>query len=797
MFKIIEKSKIAESTFLMKIDAPKIANKRKPGQFVMLRIDEPGERIPLTIAGSDSKHGTITIIFQVVGNTTRQLSGLNVGDYILDVVGPLGHPTHIENYGTAVCVGGGLGIALVMPIAQALHAAGNHVISIISGRNKDLLICEKEMQACSSEFMIATDDGSKGTKGFPTQILQDLINKGTKIDIVFAVGPVPLMAAVSRLTKPYNLKTIVSLNPIMVDGTGMCGGCRVSIDSKPKFVCVDGPEFDGHLVDYDNLVQRLKTYASNGKDPSLQSVGKDSACWKPPEDRAGMVHKPAVSMHAAEGHAVIDQLAEGLSGSTTGTEKAGAKKMGAIPRQKMPEQEPANRIKNFEEVPCGYTPEMARQEALRCLQCKKPLCCEGCPVSIDIPGFIKLIAEGDFLAAARKIKEKNALPAVCGRVCPQEDQCEKVCIVGKKFKPVAIGNLERFVADYERTHNAVTVPKLPEKTGYRVAIVGGGPAGLACAGELVKIGHDVTIFEALHKAGGVLVYGIPEFRLPKAIVESEVEYLRKLGVKIEVNAVVGKSQTVDELLQNGFDAVFVGTGAGLPMFMAIPGENLNGVYSANEYLTRVNLMKAYNTKYATPIAMRKNVAVIGAGNVAMDSARTALRLGAENVYIVYRRSRDEMPARVDEIHHGEEEGLQFKFLTNPIKILGDEKGWVSGLECVKMELGEPDESGRRRPIPVKGSEFVLDVECVIMSIGNGPNPLIPSTTPDLQVNKWGNIVADLETCKTSKEGVFAGGDIVTGAATVILAMGAGKKAAKAIDEYVRSKKPAAAMSCCK
>ncbi|NUO08623.1 MAG: bifunctional dihydroorotate dehydrogenase B NAD binding subunit/NADPH-dependent glutamate synthase [Candidatus Brocadia sp.] len=794
MFKIVEKAKIAESTFLMKINAPGVASKRKPGQFVMLRIDEQGERIPLTIAGSDSVRGTITIIFQVAGDTTRQLSGLNVGDYLLDVVGPLGHPTHIENYGTAVCIGGGLGIALVMPIAQALHDAGNNVISIISARNKDLLICEKEMQACSSEFMIATDDGSKGTKGFPTQVLQDLINKGKKIDIVFAVGPVPLMANVSKLTKPYNIKTVVSLNPIMVDGTGMCGCCRVLIDNKPKFVCVDGPEFDGHLVDYDNLVQRLKTYSGNGKESRIPSVSKDSSCWKPPEDRAGTVHKPAVSMHATEGHAVVEQLAEGLSGIEAGGGKPGARKMGAIPRQKMPEQEPKNRIRNFDEVPYGYTPEMARQEALRCLQCKKPLCCAGCPVSIDIPGFIKLIAEGDFLAAARKIKETNALPAVCGRVCPQEDQCEKVCIVGKKFKPVAIGNLERFVADYERNHGAVEIPAIPEKTGYKVAIVGAGPAGLACAGELIKMGHDVTIFEALHKAGGVLVYGIPEFRLPKAIVESEVEYLRKLGVKIEVDAVIGKAQTVDELLENGFDAVFVGTGAGLPMFMGIQGENLNGVYSANEYLTRVNLMKAFNTQYATPIAMRKNVAVIGAGNVAMDAARTALRLGAENVYIVYRRSREEMPARIDEIHHGEEEGLQFKFLTNPIKILGDEKGWVSGLECVRMELGEPDESGRRRPIPVKGSEFVLNVECVIMSIGNGPNPLIQSTTPDLQINKWGNIVADLETCKTSKEGVFAGGDIVTGAATVILAMGAGKKAAKAIDAYVRSKKPAVMMS---
>lgn len=786
---IVEKVKIAESTFLMKIDAPKIACKRKPGQFVMLRIDELGERIPLTIAGSDSIHGTITIIFQVAGHTTQQLSDLNAGDYLLDVVGPLGHPTHIENYGTSVCIGGGLGIALVMPIAQALYEAGNHVISIISARNKDLLICEKEMQACSSEFMIATDDGSKGAKGFPTQVLQELINKGTKIDIVFAVGPVPLMNAISKLTKPYNLKTIVSLNPIMVDGTGMCGGCRVLIDNKPKFVCVDGPEFDGHIVNYENLIQRLKTYTSSDGDPRLQNVSKDSSCWKPPEEQTG------VSMHATERHVIVEQLAEGLSETHASSDKTGSKKMGAIPRQKMPEQDPANRIKNFEEVPYGYTPEMARQEALRCIQCKKPLCREGCPVNIDIPGFIKLIAEGDFLAAARKLKETNALPAICGRVCPQEDQCEKVCIVGKKFKPVAIGNLERFVADYERTHNGVTIPQATEKTGYKVAIVGAGPAGLACAGELIKMGHEVIMFEALHKAGGVLVYGIPEFRLPKTIVESEVEYLRQLGVKIEVNAVIGKSQTVDELLQNGFDAIFIGTGAGLPMFMEIPGENLNGVYSANEYLTRVNLMKAYDSRYATPIAMRKNVAVIGAGNVAMDAARTALRLGAENVYVVYRRSRDEMPARIDEIHHGEEEGLQFKFLTNPIKILGDEKGWVSGLECVKMELGEPDDSGRRRPLPVKGSEFVLDVECVIMAIGNGPNPLIPSTTPDLQINKWGNIVADLETGKTNKEGIFAGGDIVTGAATVILAMGAGKKAAKSIDEYVRSKKATTMANC--
>ncbi len=750
MYRIVEKQKIAEAIYKMKIIAPKIATKRKAGQFVVLRIVEQGERIPLTIADSDPVEGTITIVFQVVGDTTKLLSTFNVGDSILDVVGPLGHPTHIENFGTAVCVGGGLGIALIRPIAEALYNAGNHVISIISARNKDLLILEDEMRCISSELKIATDDGSKGYHGFPTQVLQDMINKGDKLDIVFAVGPVPLMAAVSKVTEPYGIKTIVSLNPIMVDGTGMCGGCRVTIGGENKFACVDGPEFDGHKVDYATLMKRLKTYSSNGKDPTIQFVPPERSCWQPQE--------------------------EAVPGKVKG-----------IPRQKMPLQDSKVRIKNFSEVPFGYAPELAQKEASRCLQCKKPLCVAGCPVGIDIPAFIKLISAGDFAGSARKIKESNSLPAVCGRVCPQEDQCEKVCIVAKKFQSVAIGNLERFAADWEREHGEIATPDIPPPTGYKIAIVGSGPAGLAAAGELAKKGHDVTIFEALHKAGGVLVYGIPEFRLPKAIVESEVNYLRKLGVRIELNSVIGKLETVDELLESGFDAVFIGTGAGLPIFMGIPGENLNGVYSANEYLTRTNLMKAYDPKYATPIAMKKKVAVIGGGNVAMDAARTALRLGATDVYIVYRRSRAEMPARIDEIHHGEEEGLQFKLLMNPVRIIGDENGWVKGLECIKMELGEPDESGRRRPIPIKGSETILDVETVVVAIGNGPHPLVPVTTPGLEVNKRGNIVADEATGKTSREGVFAGGDIVTGAATVILAMGAGKKAAAAIDQYVRSR----------
>jgi len=456
-----------------------------------------------------------------------------------------------------------------------------------------------------------------------------------------------------------------------------------------------------------------------------------------------------------------------------------------IPRQAMPEQDPKERVGNFYEVPYGYTPELAIEEARRCIQCKNPLCVGGCPVNIDIPWFIRLIAEGKFVDAARKLKETNALPAVCGRVCPQEDQCEKVCIVGKKGQPVSIGRLERFAADYEREHAEVSIPDIPKWTGKKVAVVGGGPAGVTVAGDLVKKGHKVTIFEALHVAGGVLMYGIPEFRLPKKIVESEIEYVKKMGVEIICNAVIGKLETIDELLSNSYDAVFIGTGAGLPTFMNIPGENLIGVYSANEYLTRVNLMRAYQfPEYDTPVLRGKKVVVIGGGNTAMDAARTALRLCPEEVMIVYRRSREEMPARIEEVHHGEEEGLKFMLLTNPTRLIGDEEGRLKKIECIKMELGEPDESGRRRPIAVKGSEFQIDVDIAIVAIGNGANPLIPQTSPDIKVNKWGNITINQDTGRTSKKGVFSGGDIVRGGATVILAMGDGRKAADSIHEYL-------------
>ncbi len=456
-----------------------------------------------------------------------------------------------------------------------------------------------------------------------------------------------------------------------------------------------------------------------------------------------------------------------------------------IPRQKMPEQDAKERIHNFKEVPHGLTPELAMTEARRCLGCPKPPCIGGCPVEVNIPEFIRLVTEGDFAAAARVIKRTNALPAICGRVCPQEEQCEKVCILTKKFNAVGIGNLERFVADYERERGQIEIPQLPPPTGKKVAIVGAGPAGLTVAADLAQMGHKVVIYEALHKAGGVLIYGIPEFRLPKAIVASEVDYLRKLGVEIYTSFVVGKLDTVDELFEQGFNAVFVGTGAGLPNFMKIEGENLNGIYSSNEFLTRSNLMAGYDfPNYDTPIFAGENVAVLGGGNTAMDSVRTSLRLGALNAYIVYRRSRNEMPARKEEIHHAEQEGVQFMFLTNPIRYIGDDNGWVKGMECVKMELGEPDASGRRRPVEIKGSNFILPVDTVVVAVGNSSNPLIPQTTPGLKTNKWGNIEVDPKTQMTSRPGVFAGGDIVTGGATVILAAGAGKVAARAIHKYV-------------
>ena len=458
-----------------------------------------------------------------------------------------------------------------------------------------------------------------------------------------------------------------------------------------------------------------------------------------------------------------------------------------IPRQPMPEQDGVERSKNFKEVNIGFTEELAKMEALRCLQCPKPVCIDGCPVEVKIKDFIHLVAEGDFLGAASKIKEDNMLPAICGRVCPQEEQCESKCVVGVKGESVAIGRLERFVADFEREHIGLRSPEIKEKTGKKVAIIGSGPAGLSCAGDLIQMGHNVTVFEALHELGGVLVYGIPEFRLPKEIVKAEIESLKSLGVDFQTNAVIGFTDTIDELIQSGYDAVFIAVGAGLPYFLNIEGENLNGVYSSNEFLTRVNLMKAYKfPEYDTPVfnVKDKTVAVFGGGNTAMDAVRTSKRLGAKNAYIIYRRSEVELPARKEEIHHAKQEGIEFLLLANPNKFIGDKDGWLTGVELIKMELGEPDASGRRKPVPIKDSNYVLDIDMAVIAIGNGSNPIIQQTTPDINYNKWGNILVNEESMATSKKGVFAGGDIVTGGATVILAMGAGRKAAKAINQYL-------------
>jgi len=466
------------------------------------------------------------------------------------------------------------------------------------------------------------------------------------------------------------------------------------------------------------------------------------------------------------------------------TDEKQTKKTLDLKRRPMPKQDHLERIRNFDEVALGYAVETAREEASRCLNCKNPLCNKGCPVGIDIPGFIKCIIEGDFSSGIRKIKETNALPAVCGRVCPQEEQCEKMCVLGKKGEPVSIGRLERFLADWEAAQAKMEIPEVAPKTGKKVAIVGAGPAGITVANDLLILGHDVMIFEALHECGGVLIYGIPEFRLPKSIVSREVEYVKRLGAQIQMDYIVGTTRTVDELLEE-FDALFVGAGAGLPWFMEIPGENLNGVYSANEYLTRVNLMKGYRfPEYDTPVKQPSRVAVVGGGNVAMDSARTAVRLGADEVHLVYRRSRTELPARLEEVENAEEEGVIFDLLTLPIRLIGDENGWIKEIECLEMELGEPDESGRRRPVPVKGSNFLMPADAVVIAIGNSPNPLVPMTTPGLEINKKGGIVTNPETALTSKPKVWAGGDVVRGAATVISAMGDGRIAAAAIHKYL-------------
>lgn len=750
MYEIISKRLLnSHDIYRMEIHAPWISLSGKPGQFVIVIPYENGERIPLTISDIVYQRQSVVIVFQVVGETTRRLAEMNEGEDLYTIVGPLGRPSElIEKHEKGelkrlLFVAGGVGIAPVFPQVKWAFRQGIPTDVIIGARSKDLLFYEDELRAVCQNLHIMTDDGSYGEQGLVTAKVDELCSKGVEYSHCVAIGPLPMMKFVSLTTKKYDLATIVSLNCMMVDGTGMCGACRVRVGDDVKFCCVDGPEFDGHLVDFDEAARKLKT--------------PDARRYRIATSESG--HQcnlaPAVESAVAE-----------------------AKK-----RQKPAEQDPKVRAKNFDEVSYGLTEHQAMVEASRCLQCKKPRCVEACPVGINIPLFIQNIKEENFNQAYIAITHDSALPAVCGRVCPQETQCEGSCVMGVKNEPIAIGALERFVADNHRAQSKPQSQCYP--AGRKVAVIGSGPSGLTCAGDLAKHGYQVTVFEALHHAGGVLVYGIPEFRLPKQrVVEPEIENLRRLGVEIRTNVIIGKSITIDQLFEDmEYDAVYIASGAGLPKFMGIPGETLIGVISANELLTRTNLMHGYDEQYDTPIYLGKKVIVVGGGNVAMDAARTALRLGSE-VTVVYRRGEMDMPARREEVHHAMEEGVQFLFQTAPVEILGNEDGTVRALRCIKMEMGDPDENGRRKFKAIEGSECDVEADTIVAALGTSPNPLIRTTTPGLDCETWGGIKAD-ENGRTSRKLIFAGGDAVSGAATVILAMGAGRKAAQAIMEELK------------
>ena len=768
MNKILHKEHFSEKVFKLVVEAPLIARSRKAGHFVIVRVGEKGERMPLTIAEADPVAGTITLVVQEVGLSSPRLCELNEGDYITDVVGPLGQATHIEKFGTVVCAGGGVGVAPMLPIVQALKAAGNRVITVLAGRTKELIILEKEMRASSDEVIIMTDDGSYGQKGLVTQGVEQVILR-EKVDKCFAIGPAIMMKFVCLLTKKYNIPTDVSLNTIMVDGTGMCGACRITVGGKTKFVCVDGPEFDGHLVDFDEMLKRMGAFKPYEQE-EMHKLEHPDTC-----QATGEPVQPAEEDKTRNAPWRVE-----LRKSMKPKERT------AIPRVQMPELDPEYRSHSRrEEVNLGLNEEQALTEAKRCLDCANPGCMQGCPVGIDIPRFIKHIEKGEFLEAAKTLKETSALPAVCGRVCPQEKQCESKCIHLKMNEPaVAIGYLERFAADYERDSGQISVPEIKERNGIKVAVVGSGPAGLSFAGDMAKKGYDVTVFEALHEIGGVLKYGIPEFRLPNKIVDVEIDNLAKMGVQFEKDCIIGKTLSIAELKEAGFRGVFVASGAGLPNFMGIPGENSINILSSNEYLTRVNLMDAASEDSDTPVPFGKRVAVIGGGNTAMDSVRTARRLGAERAIIVYRRSEAEMPARIEEVKHAKEEGVEFMTLHNPIEYIADEQGRVKQIVLQKMELGEPDASGRRSPVPIPGATETLDIDLAIVSVGVSPNPIVPHSVEGLELGRKGTIAVN-DDMQSSIPFLFAGGDIVRGGATVILAMGDGRRAAAAMDKQLR------------
>ena len=752
MFRIVRRESLTPSTFLWEVDAPDVAASARAGQFVMVRLHDGAERIPLTIADFDTARGTVTVVVQSLGRSTAEMRDkYHEGDSFADLVGPLGMPTEVDGPpadGTrhVVLVGGGLGVAPVFPQLRAFKQAGNRTTAIVGFRSAALSFWQDRLGEWADELIICTDDGSAGRQGLVTDALADVV-ANDRPDLVVAIGPMVMMRACGEATRPSGVHTVVSLNTIMVDGTGMCGSCRVSVDGVTRFACVDGPDFDAHCVDFDELLMRQRRFTD-----------EEHAAASDYEHRCQVEQKLFV-----EGRRTYKKLRE--------IEPT------KVP---MPERDPEARSRTFDEVTLGYSLSEAMREAERCLQCSRPTCISGCPVSIDIPRFIRHLLVKDVDGALEVIREANILPSVCGRVCPQESQCESQCVIARKMEPVGIGRLERFVGD----HGKAQRPEIAPPTGKRVAVVGSGPSGLACAADLARAGVEVTVLEALHVTGGVLRYGIPSFRLPREIIDREIAGLADLGVHIETDKVVGRTFTVDDLLHmRGFDAVFLGVGAGAPSFLGIPGENAGRVVSANEFLTRVNLMGGDRfPDIDTPVGIGKDVVVVGAGNTAMDCLRVAKRLGAD-VRCVYRRTRAEAPARAEELHHAEEEGIGFLFLHNPVEVLTDDRGAVRALMVERMELGEPDDHGRRKPMPT-GDRFEVACDTVIVALGTNPSPIITRNTKGLELDSRGYVAADPVSQATSIPGVFAGGDIVTGGATVILAMGAGRRAAAAILEYL-------------
>lgn len=755
-YKILKKQVLNQNNILLTVYAPMVARAVKAGQFVIVMPFCDSERIPLTVSDWDSQKGTVSLIFSPIGETTIELSRLSEGDDICDVCGPLGKPTNVFKAEKVVVVGGGTGCAEALPIAKAFKKQGANVIALLSFSKVQDIILKNEFYACADELLITADDKKGDFSCNVTTTLQEILKKNEKaqekIEQIFAVGSLDMMKNVCVAAKPYGVKTVVSMNPIMMDGTGLCGGCRLTVGGKRKLACIDGPDFDGAAVDFDELITANQRYAD------YEKYRREKSC---------NLLKNAEQTNER----FLSDNARGLS---------------------------------FDEAEQGFTKEQAVAEAKRCLRCKKPMCVSGCPINNDIPSLIAAIAQEKFDVAYEIINKTNSLPSVTGRVCPQEFQCEGKCVLGIKGKPMAIGKLERFVADM---HEISDSEKLNDenysgvncnsgtllnkndsvfsvkKANVKVAVIGSGPCGLTAAGELAKAGCDVTVFEALHKAGGVLTYGIPSFRLPKDIVEGEIQKLSDKGVKFVYNAVAGKTFTIDDLKKRGYKAIIVGSGAGSPKFMNIKGENLKGVSSANDFLMRINLMGAFKKNSKTPVFKGGHTVVVGGGNVAMDAACSALRLGSQ-VTVVYRRTQKELPARRAEYDNALKEGAEFLFLTNPVAVSGDEKGFVKAITVQKMLLGSPDRSGRAAPVPVENSEYQIPCDRVIMALGTDPSPLIQQAASGIFDSK-GRIIVD-DDCATAAEGVFAGGDAVSGAATVVLAIKTGKKAAQSAIAYINS-----------